>query len=487
MKPSSGLGLALAGAALLVTVGLQADSPEAGRTIASATGEVLSGGGPHPEPQLDVRLISLDGDILDLDKLVGQRPTFLFYFSATCPHCQLVAPEMARLAKRLRGKVDVIGIGAGSNGVSDLQAFQSTYALPFPVHKDFSRRFSSSNQAVSTPTVLLVRGKKKGGFETLAEFRPFFAGASLPAELRARSVLGEDPWKSFEEGRYHGSQACGSCHRSELMSWGLTHHSFAYWTLYENKQTGDAKCVGCHVTGLGEEQGFQLGDDGSPLADVTCEACHGPGGPHAKRKPAAAARGTCVTCHDKEHSIRFDLERALPHIDHFVADALDAESFRKAREDLLEGRTPRPLLAFPEGKNLGPEACQGCHPSELEAWKKTAHAGAMDTLHSKGSDRDLACVTCHALPREVSPTATEDFHENGVSCESCHGPGEQHVAAGGGTENIVGLGDSCPVCIIEGICTSCHTPEQDPDWDLDSALGKVGHGTRAAAVPAPAP
>jgi hypothetical protein len=39
----------------------------------------------------------------------------------------------------------------------------------------------------------------------------------------------------------------------------------------------------------------------------------------------------------------------------------------------------------------------------------------------------------------------------------------------------VGLGDSCPVCVIEAVCTSCHTTGWDPLWDLDKDLPKVKH------------
>ncbi|MEE2828245.1 MAG: hypothetical protein VX498_03570 [Myxococcota bacterium] len=49
------------------------------------------------------------------------------------------------------------------------------------------------------------------------------------------------------------------------------------------------------------------------------------------------------------------------------------------------------------------------------------------------------------------------------------------MAAGGGRENIVGLGATCPECVIEAICTRCHTPEQDPDWELSSRLGALKH------------
>ena len=62
--------------------------------------------------------------------------------------------------------------------------------------------------------------------------------------------------------------------------------------------------------------------------------------------------------------------------------------------------------------------------------------------------------------------------DDGVGCESCHGSGQAHVADPT-KDNIVGLGDSCPVCVIEAVCTTCHTKEWDPDWDLDQRLEEL--------------
>lgn len=61
-----------------------------------------------------------------------------------------------------------------------------------------------------------------------------------------------------------------------------------------------------------------------------------------------------------------------------------------------------------------------------------------------------------------------------MSCESCHGPAAAHVAAPS-QSNIVGLGDACPECVIEAVCTSCHVPRWDPGWELDERLSAIAH------------
>ena len=103
--------------------------------------------------------------------------------------------------------------------------------------------------------------------------------------------------------------------------------------------------------------------------------------------------------------------------------------------------------------------------------------GVLETAKPPKAD-DPTCVRCHATATAsgTPPSNMEGFHvDDGVGCESCHGPGEAHVAAGGAPNTIEGLGDDCPVCVIEAVCTGCHTAEWDPGWELKFDLPKVEH------------
>lgn len=478
-SPASLLGAVL----VIATVALAGDTKLDDRgwhvvegAMGSGQSIVLSGGGPYAAPQLDVSLISADAKAADLDELVT-RPALIFYYSAGCPHCVHVAPELPLIAARLKDRADVIAIASGSNSLGQLREFGKAVGFgDLPHYKDFSRKYAAANKILSTPTVLLVQPSDGGGFESLGEFRPFYGGAGLIAEIRLRVALGDDPYAAFEKGRYYGSRACGTCHVEEYGSWGLTHHSLSYWTIYERELTQEKDCVNCHVTGLDEPGGFVLGDDGSELAEVGCEACHGSGGPHAGfRRPLATSREACLDCHDADHSLVFDPTAALVHVDHYKAAVLDPEAFQAARVALLEGRADQPLLAFPEGRNLGVEPCRACHAEEVASWEEGPHAGAMKTLKRKGSHRDAGCVACHAVARVEAPKKAADYYPEGVGCEACHGPGEKHVASEGNKADILGLGTTCPECILEGVCTRCHAPEHDPDWELKAALEQVKH------------
>jgi len=67
-----------------------------------------------------------------------------------------------------------------------------------------------------------------------------------------------------------------------------------------------------------------------------------------------------------------------------------------------------------------------------------------------------------------------------VGCESCHGPGGDHVADGArriGT--IVSLGDKCDSCVILKICGSCHDDANDPGFEfaVQEKIDLQRHGT----------
>ena len=83
------------------------------------------------------------------------------------------------------------------------------------------------------------------------------------------------------------------------------------------------------------------------------------------------------------------------------------------------------------------EACGECHVSEYEVWKKTPHATTFKTLHRlKAAEkiaekmnfhlikRESLCLDCHYTPVIKNGTTRA---VSGVSCESCHGAGQDYI------------------------------------------------------------
>ncbi len=469
MRSLRSLALLLA-TALLAAVALAGVTDARGwqkGTKAANAARVLSG------PEGPARPIALPPALLPH---LGER-TLLVYFAPTCPHCQHAQPEFNALSKRLEGKITVLGIATGSTTEGAAAAYRVAYEVPYPVLVDADRRIGAAMGARSTPSALLVR---KRGKEVVIEdgWYPYQPGQDTLIAMRALP----DPWAAFAPGVYVGNSACAACHVQETEAWLLSFHSVAWRTLVQRGVHEDPACNVCHVTGAGQPTGWS--ESRAHLVDVGCEACHGPGGPHDGERTEPAT--TCEGCHDAKHSIAFSYAKGLPLIDHYKAVGLDEAGWRTARRALVDGELPRDLLAFPDGKHVGAAACAPCHAAEHAAWAASPHATAMRTLSTEAArahvpepETTVACVSCHATADASGPppTALTSYRvDEGVGCESCHGPGEAHVAAGGGRDNIVHLGENCPVCVLEAVCTRCHDGTWDPGWVLEPRVDAIRHG-----------
>ena len=397
-----------------------------------------------------------------------KRRTMILYFAPTCPHCQAVMPEINQLAEDL-SDVDFIAIASSQSSEEMLKAFKDAYAVKMPIIHDKDSRFAQSLGARATPNLSIFEPKPsleetetpKPNVILLDAYLPYSRGYAGILRLR-NQPLGEH-FTNFKG--YQGNQVCINCHQQEGRSWVMTHHAQAYYTIYQQEKTDEEKCVSCHVTGLGEKGGFEMGDHSSPLVGVGCESCHSASGPHDGE--AVSAVDSCVQCHDAEHSINFSVDKGLPHIDHFIGNTLSDEEWGKRIEEIAEGTAPKPLLQFSDGQTVGAAKCRTCHEA---VHPKDLHRKAVKTLPRKKRTNG-ECLTCHATAKEIGVQVQDpEYHvKDGVGCESCHGAGGEHVKSPS-KENIIGLGDSCPVCVVEAVCTSCHTPKWDPKWDLETRL-----------------
>ena len=120
----------------------------------------------------------------------------------------------------------------------------------------------------------------------------------------------------------------------------------------------------------------------------------------------------------------------------------------------------------------------------------------MDTLAAQGKQGERDCQVCHTtafgkpggFDPVVDPASQADLAH--VGCESCHGPGGNHVADGAtrlGT--IVSLGDKCDSCVILQICGSCHDDANDPgfEFEVQDKIDRIRHGTIEAGTGKPLP
>jgi hypothetical protein len=295
---------------------------------------------------------------------------------------------------------------------------------------------------------------------------------------------------------FSGNEVCGVCHEAEHETWQLTSHAGAFDTLVRHGADANAECVGCHVVGFGQAGGFDLAKHPQELEDVGCETCHGRGGPHLS--PGFVEAGnyekTCLGCHDQKHSLGFDYTTFAPRISHAANRHLLALDAAERERLLAERGAVRSSLLPTAARHVGSDACQSCHAAEHATWSKSRHAAALASLESAGRASDADCLRCHTtgFGREggfpSDGVAKEHPDLARVGCESCHGPGGDHVAEDAPKRGtILSLGDNCDSCVILQICGSCHDDANDPGFEFEvlDKIEIIRHGTIEAGTGKP--
>jgi peroxiredoxin len=425
------------------------------------------------------------------------RPVVLVFFLHTCPHCHEFLTFMKEMLEGMPEDKQPVLAG--------LEVTGKTYAVReklsqlgldfFPVlfDDDGSIRADYGVFAGVPDTYLIdaqgriaahVQGWEPEIHGPLMRMRIAKAsGVPIPMLLRSKG--------------YSGSEVCGVCHESEHETWNFTTHAGAYATLVKHGEDANPECVSCHVVGHGEAGGFKNAAETPSLENVGCESCHGRGGPHLSPGFApveGSYESTCVGCHDQKHSLGFDYTVFAPRISHVANAALLALPPEEKQRILAERGRPGGALLPTRAEHVGSDACQSCHAAEYQTWLDSPHAHAVKTLEERGKLEDETCLTCHTtgfdkpggFPAGAKPDGHPDLAR--VGCESCHGPGGEHVAEGAARiGTILSLGDKCDSCVILQICGSCHDDANDPgfEFEVQDKIDRQRHGTIEAGTGKP--
>lgn len=132
----------------------------------------------------------------------------------------------------------------------------------------------------------------------------------------------------------------------------------------------------------------------------------------------------------------------------------------------------------PAAEFVGSAACAGCHPQSFEIWSKSSHAHAFETLIRRESEADPNCIGCHVIGfgepggyrRSMQAERLTD-----VGCESCHGPGSEHIRIAAATPP----GQPLPVSmrpVGAGQCVQCHHGEFSRPFHWDAFWPLIEHG-----------
>ena len=134
-----------------------------------------------------------------------------------------------------------------------------------------------------------------------------------------------------------------------------------------------------------------------------------------------------------------------------------AQDARLFAEQLLEQQ--------PKNGYVSATACQRCHEQEYLQWSATRHAFAYETLLKKERYFDAGCVSCHTTGFGYSTgfqIGDSDSTLKGVQCETCHGPGKQHV--GNPKKSNIRSGADTSLCL------QCHDTNHSPGFSEVVAL-----------------
>ena len=130
-------------------------------------------------------------------------------------------------------------------------------------------------------------------------------------------------------------------------------------------------------------------------------------------------------------------------------------------------------LSAQDFKYIGAAKCKMCHNKpdkgeQYNKWKAAAHSNAMKSLSNEKSlayakengiadpTKDAGCLSCHATVGAIDASLNSGVKvEEGVSCESCHGPGSvyKNMAIMKDQEKSLANGLILPT---KEVCVGCH-------------------------------
>jgi hypothetical protein len=174
-------------------------------------------------------------------------------------------------------------------------------------------------------------------------------------------------------------------------------------------------------------------------------------------------------------------------------------------------RYPRSMhpvqLAFPEASYVGSDQCKTCHKEAFAIWKasdhaKTAYLKLQNAKRPSLRQFDGECVVCHTVGFAYKTGFVDEKSTpflKDVGCESCHGPGSEHVASPRKNLKVRELMNPWKVppgplaqhqhdLLVDKFCQTCHDIDNDVHWNFNKNWPQIIHMTpRAGKAGAPPP
>jgi nitrate/TMAO reductase-like tetraheme cytochrome c subunit len=162
------------------------------------------------------------------------------------------------------------------------------------------------------------------------------------------------------------------------------------------------------------------------------------------------------------------LQLAIDYRKEIRKTKLNSDTVDSNSENLIPGVTPQAAY-------VGSASCSSCHSTSHKQWQATSHSKAFAALKQRDSDADPKCIQCHTVGfGEPSGYLRnlKDKHLTNVGCESCHGPGSEHIRQRASGQKV--LFNYRP--LGEGDCRKCHYGEFSRPFNWDSMWPQIKHG-----------
>ncbi len=105
-----------------------------------------------------LKVQSLDGKSVDLNRLVAGKPTLLIFWATWCPTCRAEVPDFAGAYHRYAPKgLQVLAVDVGYNDpIPEVRQFVKARALPYTVLYDANQEAVKAFGVQGTPTIVLL-------------------------------------------------------------------------------------------------------------------------------------------------------------------------------------------------------------------------------------------------------------------------------------------------------------------------------------------
>ena len=255
-----------------------------------------------------------------------------------------------------------------------------------------------------------------------------------------------------------------------------------YWRNYG--RTYNRTCMECHASR--PAKGYDPATNtyrSTFVPEIDCEACHGPGGRHARAwqavgrvaegPPGAPAPGRdmprlgllgedegillCATCHARKRVYREDYRQGEPYEDAFAPDVWEKGAF------FVDGRPSNLSYHYVDYMmsacyRSSPEklTCAGCHPPHTQARHADTSVAEANAICTRCHVKFTTALTEHTFHKPESP---------GSRCVECHMPKVDMKLQMTSRDHSLGvpLPELTASDGVPNACANCHA-EDPPAW-----------------------